>query len=116
MGIAAVVAGFAAMIVVGASLLVRKSDERFSHRLTALIGGVVLSYLSAWIPDLFVYGVGHAVFGEIGMVLVNWAVICAIVLLLVRVAAGRLPPNSRLLSDASVSALRASSSAPKPGR
>jgi hypothetical protein len=116
MGIAALVAGVSAVVVVGASVLARKSDEQFPHLLTALIGGLVLSFASVWIPDLLVYGVGYAVFGEIGMVMVNWAVVSAIVLLLVRAAAGRLPPNNRLLSDASRSALRASSSAPKPGR
>jgi hypothetical protein len=99
-GIAAVVAGLAAVLVVAISVLARKSDERFPHVLTALIGGLVLSFASFWIPDLFVYGVGYTVFGEIGMVIVNWAVVCAVVLFLVRGVAARLPPNSRFHADA----------------
>jgi hypothetical protein len=100
MGIAAVVAGLAAATVVGVSVLAQKSDEWFPHLLTALVGGLVLSFASLWIPDLFVYGVGYALFGEIGMVIVNWAVVCAVILSLVRAAAGRLPPNSRFHADA----------------
>jgi hypothetical protein len=100
MGIAAVVSGLVGAIVVAISLFARKSDERFPHVLTALVGGLVLSFASFWIPDLFVYGVGYVIFGEIGMVIVNWGVVCAVVLLLIRATAGRLPPNSRFHSDA----------------
>ena len=100
MGIAAVVAGLVAVVVVAISVAVRKSGERFPHQVTALVAGLVLSIASFWIPDLFVYGVGYAVFGETGMVVVNWAAVCGVVLLLIRAAAGRLPPNSRLHADA----------------
>ena len=100
MGIAAIVAGLVAVVLVAIFLAVRKSGERFSHQVTALIAGLVLSIASFWIPDLFVYGVGYTVLGETGMVIVNWAAICGLVFLLIRVAAGRLPPNSRLHADA----------------
>jgi hypothetical protein len=72
-----------------------------THLRNAAIAGLVLSLASFWIPDLAVYGVGYAQFGEIGMIVVNWAVVCAVVLLLVQFAiGGSLPPNSTLHTDA----------------
>jgi hypothetical protein len=112
MGIAAAVAGLTAVVVVAISVFARGSEKPFPHVRTALVAGLVLSFASFWIPDLFSYGVGYTVFGETDMVIVNWAVVCAIILLAVRAAAGRLPPNSAVESDASVPALRASARAP----
>ena len=100
MGIAAIVAGVVGVAFVAISVAARKSDERFPHVMTALVAGLVLSFASFWIPDLFIYGVGYTVLGEIGMVVTNWVAVCAVVLMLIRAAAGRMPPNSRLHTDA----------------
>jgi H+/Cl- antiporter ClcA len=98
-GLAGAIAGLVAMIVTAVSLLRRRSSARYL--LTSLIGGLVLSFLSFWIPDLAVYGFGYSIFGDIGMIMVNWAVVCAVVLILIQVAVGgRLPPNSRFHADA----------------
>ena len=96
-GIAALVAG----LVAAALMLTSKSMSVRAHLRNAAIGGLILSLASFWIPHLPVYGVGYALFGEIGMIVVNWAVVCAVVLFLVQFAIGEsLPPNSTLHTDA----------------
>lgn len=96
-GIAALVAG----LVAAALAFARKTMPFRTHLRNAAIGGLILSVASIWIPDLAVYGVGYALFGEIGMIVVNWAVVCAVVLLLVQFAiGGSLPPNSTPHADA----------------
>jgi hypothetical protein len=101
-GLAGAIAGLMAMTVVAVSLLRGRSNARYL--LTSLSGGLVLSLLSFRIPDLAVYGFGYSIFGDVGMIMVNWAVICAVVLILIHVAGGRLPPNSRFHADARNSA------------
>jgi hypothetical protein len=96
-GIAAVIAGAVAAVLA----LARKTTSYRLHLLSAPIAGVALSFLSFWIPELAVYGVGYSLFGEVGMIMVNWAVVCAVVLLFVQLTISAwLPPNSRFHSDA----------------
>jgi hypothetical protein len=95
-GIAAAIAGAVGAVLV----LVRRATSQRVHLFSALAAGLALSIASFWIPDLAVYGVGYAVFGDVGLIAVNWAAICAVVLLLTQLIIGRaLPPNSAMYSD-----------------
>jgi hypothetical protein len=94
-------AAFVAGLVAAALAFARQTMSFRTHLRNAAVGGVILSLASFWIPDLAVYGVGYTIFGEIGMIVVNWAVVCAVVLLLVQFAiGGSLPPNSTPHTDA----------------
>ena len=85
-GIAAAVAGAVGAVLV----LVRKGIPQRVHLLSAAVAGLVLSIASFWIPRLAVYGVGASVFGDIGMIVANWAVVCVAALLLAqRIVRGR---------------------------
>jgi hypothetical protein len=112
-GIAAAIAG-----VVGAVLaVVRRAIPQRVHLLGALFSGLALSIASFWIPDLPVYGVGDALFGDVGMIAVNWAAVCAVVILVIQLIVGRaLPPNSAMYSDTYSAPLRAPNSARNRGR
>jgi hypothetical protein len=91
-GIAAAIAGAVGAVLV----LIRRTTLYRAHLLSAFGAGLALSFASFWIPDLAVYGVGQSLFGEIGMIMVNWAVVCALVLVLAQlIVGGMLPPNSR---------------------
>lgn len=102
-GIAATVAG----LVAAALAFGRRAMFFHRHLVNAVTGGLALSLASFWIPELAVYGVGSALFGEIGMLVVNWAVVCAVVLLLVQlIIGGLLPPNSTPHADARETAVQ----------
>ena len=111
-GIAAVVAG-----IVAATLAFPRITRSFrAHLVNASIGGLTLSLASLWIPDLAVYGVGSALFGEIGMLVVNWAVVCAVVLFLVWFSIGELlPPNRTPHPDALSSSVSSQPPAARAG-
>ena len=96
-GVAAAIAG-----VVGAVFVLGRRNTPYRvHLLSAVFAGLALSLASFWIPKLAVYGVGYALFGDIGMIMVNWAIVCAMVLLLAQlIVGGALPPNSRFHADA----------------
>jgi hypothetical protein len=112
-GIAAAIAGAVGAVLV----LVRRAVPQRVHLLSAVIAGLTLSIASFWIPDLAVYGVGYSVFGDIGMIAVNWAAVCAVVILLTQLMVGRaLPPNSAMYSDTYSALLRAPNSARNRGR
>ena len=107
-GIAAAIAGVWGAVLV----LVRRAIPNRVHLFSALVAGLVLSVASFWIPDLAVYAVGYAVFGDIGMIAVNWAAVCIVVLLLSQFILGRaLPPNSAMYGDTYSAPLRAPGSA-----
>ena len=111
-GIAALVAGLGA----AALTFTRQTMSFRTHLRNAAVGGLILSLASFWIPDLAVYGVGYALFGDIGMIVVNWAVVCAVVLLLVQLTiGGSLPPNSTPHTDARATSVRHQSSSARAG-
>jgi hypothetical protein len=112
-GIAAAVAGAVGAVLV----LIRRTTPYRVHLLSALIAGLTLSLASFWIPKLAVYGIGQSLFGDIGMIVANWAAICVVVLLLVQLTvAGTLPPNSAMYGDTYSAPLRAPNSARNRGR
>jgi hypothetical protein len=112
-GIAAAIAGAVGAVLV----LARKAFSARAHLFSAVIAGLALSFASFWIPDLAVYGVGERLFGDIGMIMVNWAVVCAVVLLLIQFIVGSaMPPNTALLTDTYASPLRAQHGAAKRER
>jgi hypothetical protein len=95
-GIAACIAG-----VVGAAFVViRKSYPYRVHVLSAVPAGLALSLASFWIPELGDYGVGEAIFGEIGMLVVNWGVVCVLVLLVTQRLVGWTLPSDNALERA----------------